>query len=132
MPNHVIRGNYPIDTTFGKRFRELLKEKSKVAKKTISKFIGQGSSAFIGDGSSTFFVGLHMINQKLQATIWTNHLAIANEYALQKKDDIDLSHMDMLLAGGQIDRDLMMTYDQDAEIYCAKWASKAQCVILSV
>lgn len=132
MPQKVIRGNYPTDTTFGIRFRELFNERSKVAQKVISKFLGQGSSAFIGDGSSTFFVGLHLIKQRLQATIWTNHVAIANEYALQKKDDIDLSHMEMFIAGGQIDRDLMMTYDQDAETYCAKWASKAQCVILSV
>ncbi|MBN2314723.1 MAG: hypothetical protein JXM79_12400 [Sedimentisphaerales bacterium] len=131
MAKSVIRGNYPTDTTFGIRFRDLFNEKSKVAQKVISKFLGQGSSAFIGDGSSTFFVGLHIIKQKLQATIWTNHLGIANEYALQKTG-VDLSRMEMYVAGGQIDRDLMMTYDQDAEIYCAKWASKAKCVILSV
>lgn len=126
------RGNYPVDTTFGKRVRELTAEKRKVAKNVISRFLGQGSSAFIGDGSSTFFVGIYMIEKKMQATVWTNHVAIANEYALQKSDDIKLIHMDIFVAGGQIDRDLMMTYNQDAEKYIANWASKAQCVILSV
>ena len=126
------RGNYPTDTTFGKRIRELTAEKSRVAKNVILRFLGQGSSAFIGDGSSTFFVGLYMIENKMQATAWTNHLAIGNEYALQKSDDVKLSHMDIFVAGGQIDRDLMMTYNQDAERYVGNWASKAQCVILSV
>lgn len=126
------RGIYPLDTTFGKRARDLTAEKRKVAKKVISKFLGQGSSAFIGDGSSTFFVGLYMIEKAMQATVWTNHVAIANEYALQKADDIKLIHMDIFIAGGQIDRDLMMTYNQDAERHIVNWASKAQCVILSV
>lgn len=129
----MARGNYPIDTTFGKRVRELTSQKKKVAKAVINKFLGQGSSAFIGDGSSTFFVGDRMIAMKMQATVWTNHVAIANEYALQKSDDIQLIHMDMFVAGGQIDRDLMMTYDQThLENNIVRWASEAGCVILSV
>lgn len=126
------RGNYPEDTTFGKRIRELTSEKRKVAKAVINRFLGQGSSAFIGDGSSTFFVGTYMIEKKMQATIWTNHVAIANEYALQKSNDIELIHTDMFIASGQIDRDLMMTYEQNVENNISRWASKAQCIILSV
>ncbi len=127
-----LRGRYPEDTTFGNRIRELTPEKNKVAKEVIRRFLGQGSSAFIGDGSSTFFVGLRMIEMKMQAMVWTNHVAIANEYSLQKTDDIKLAHMDILIAGGQVDRDLMMTYNLDAEKNIVTWAGKAQCTILSV
>ncbi len=126
------RGNYPEDTTFGKRIGELRCEKEKVAEAVLRLFLGRGSSAFIGDGSSTFFVGLSMIETRMHATIWTNHMAIANEYALQKSDDINLIHMDMFIASGQIDRDLMMTYNESVEHNIVRWASKAGCIILSV
>ena len=123
---------YPKDSTFGKRIRELTREKAKVAEATVERFLASGASVFIGDGSSTFFVGLSMYEKQMPVTTWTNHLAISHEFALWASGSAPPNRMEVFQAGGQVDQDLMMTCGDDAERFTDHWARKAQCIILSV
>jgi DeoR/GlpR family transcriptional regulator of sugar metabolism len=123
---------YTEDSTFGKRLHDMTSEKIRVADSIVTRFLSAGSSVFIGDGSSTFYVGLAMFRQAMQATIWTNHLAIAHEFSLLASDAPDLRWTEVWLAGGEVDRDLMMTCRDDADACVDRWARKAQSVILSV
>ena len=123
---------YPSTSTFGARIKDLKPVKDKVAKYLVDHFLSEGSSVFIGDGSSTFFVALHMFERDMQATIWTNHLAVAHEYVLEASSGSRLNGMEMSLAGGRIDRDLMMTYGHRATKNVSRWTKEAQCVVLSV
>ncbi|MFH1920080.1 MAG: hypothetical protein ABIP48_09375, partial [Planctomycetota bacterium] len=136
-PPLTPRGKYPRNSTFGSRITPadpdaLAAEKNAVAEYVVDNYLGPGASVFIGDGSSTFFVALHMFKRKMHATMWTNHLAIAHEFSLLPSTDRGLIGMEMHLAGGQVDRDLMMTYGRRARNDVARWAREAQCVILSV
>jgi hypothetical protein len=73
-----------------------------------------------------------MFERQMQATLWTNHLAIAHEFPLWASDHTDLNRMEVWLAGGEVDRDLMMTCRDDAENCTDRWVRRAQSVILSV
>jgi DeoR/GlpR family transcriptional regulator of sugar metabolism len=128
----TTRVQYPVDSTFGKRIGDMMAEKVRVAETIVSRFTSSGSSVFIGDGSSSFYVGLAIFTQRLQATIWTNHLAIAHEFSLWPSDAASLRHTEVWLAGGEVDRDLMMTCGDDTEEEVTRWTKKAQCIILSV
>jgi DeoR/GlpR family transcriptional regulator of sugar metabolism len=125
------RAKYPEDSTFGKRLREMTAEKIRVAVGVVTRFLSSGSSVFIGDGSSTFYVGLALFERAMKTTIWTNHLGIAHEFPLWASDAPDLRWTEVWLAGGEVDRDLMMTCRDDADACVDRWARKAQSVILS-
>jgi len=131
MPDPKVR--YPSITTFGGRTEMQKVDKEAVANRVVQRFLTSGTSVFIGDGSSTFPVGLRMFEQNLQSTIWTNHLAIAHEFPLwASASSTDLRRTSVWLAGGEVDRDLMMTCGDDADTFAEKWAKKAQYIILSV
>jgi DeoR/GlpR family transcriptional regulator of sugar metabolism len=123
---------YPQNTTFGNRLQDLKDDKVRVAQEVVKTFMGTGVSAFVGDGSSTFYVGLELFDRGTQATIWTNHLAIAHEFPLWATSQPGLTRTTVLLAGGQVDPDLMMTCGVDTDQSVQTWASKAQNIILSL
>ncbi len=130
MPDAKV--TYPTNTTFGNRINELKAEKMAVAKRIVDEFLGNGTSVFLGDGSSTFYVGLELFARQEQATVWTNHLAIAHEFSVWASSGIDLSRMSLDLAGGHVDRNLMMTYGVEAERFVDEVSRRAQSVVLSV
>ena len=122
--------NYQTNTTFGSRIQDMKDDKWKVAERVVEDFIGTGSSAFIGDGSSTFSIGLKLFARGRQVKLWTNHLAIAHEFALRASTST-LVGTEVTLAGGDVNRDLMMTCGPDAEAFAEASSKKAQNVVLS-
>ena len=102
------RATYPRNSTFAKRIRGQESQKEAVAQRVVDEYLGDGQSAFVSDGSSTFFIGLSLFAARREHfTLYTNSLPIAHEYPLWKtsKWPRDFS---MYLAGGEVNRDLMM------------------------
>lgn len=130
MPNPKVV--YPVLTTFGRRIAELKNDKMRVAEKVVSLFMGSGTSAFIGDGSSTFYVGLELFEQKRQATVWTNHLGIAHEFAVWNSPQGELPETFVTLAEGAINANLMMTGGGATARFAAAQSARALNVVLSV
>lgn len=130
MPDPKV--TYPSNTTFGTRINDLKAEKQLVAKKVYDEFLGMGTSAFIGDGSSTFYLGLELFDRQQQASVWTNNLAVAHEFPLRASGGANLSRVTVELAGGDVDRDLMMTSGLDAERFVEEVSRRAENVILSI
>lgn len=123
--------NYPDNTIFGQRIRDHHDDKVSVAQRAVDMFMADGSSAFIGDGSSTLYVGLELFERKRQAIVWTNHLAIAHEFALWSAIH-ELPNMELYLAEGEVDYKLMMTYGQKAEDFVRDHSRRAPNIFLSV
>jgi hypothetical protein len=134
--------NYPLDSTFGKRIRDLESEKKQVAKFVVDKFLTQGASAFICDGSSTFYVGLEIfqeVNRRhehnkepLDISIYTNNLAIAHEYALWNSPQGKLPGVGVYSTGGEICADLMMEAGDQAKDMAAKSVQYGPYLVLAV
>jgi len=76
-------------------------DKIKAAQRVASTFVGSGCSVFLGDGSSTSYVGLALFERGTQATIWTNHLAVAHEFPLWVSDNPNLAKTKVSIAGGE-------------------------------
>ncbi|MFC2172412.1 hypothetical protein ACFLU6_07240 [Acidobacteriota bacterium] len=110
-----------------------MKDKNTVALHVAKDFMCSGTSVFLGDGSSTFYVGLQTLIPKSQITIWTNHIAFAHQFALHASEESsELRGTTVLLAGGEVDCDLMMTWGDKAEEFAEHYGGKAQNIILSV
>jgi len=134
--------DYPTDTTFGKRIRELEPEKKQVAKYVVDTFLTQGASAFICDGSSTFYVGLEIFQEAkrrhdsnedtLDINIYTNNLAIAHEYAMWNSPQSKLPEVRVYSTGGEISADLMMEYGDQAKDMAAESSERGPYVVLAV
>jgi DeoR/GlpR family transcriptional regulator of sugar metabolism len=134
--------NYPPDSTFGKRIRELETEKKRVAKHVVDTFLLQGATAFICDGSSTFYVGLEIFQEAnkrhdnnkepLDISIYTNNLAIAHEYALWNSPQGKLPAVRVYSTGGEICADLMMEAGDRARDMAAESSRRGPWVVLAV
>ncbi len=135
MPLPII--HYPENTTFGTRIRRAAAEAQAVALCVVDRFLGPGQSVFISDGSSTFFVALELYLRGHPINIDTNSLPVALEYpmwaAAREESGLESEpeHTCVNLAGGNLDRDLIMTWGSSVYDYASKAAGIVQNVVLS-
>ena len=124
---------YPVESTFGKRIELLKSHKIAAAIYAVDKFLGSGMSVFISDGSSSFYVGLELFCQAREnIEVRTNNLAIAHEYSLWPQPAAAGTGAHVSLAGGAINKDLVMVCGATANEYVRKASEEVQYMVLSV
>lgn len=132
------------DTTFITRIEEDKELKIVVAQKVVEDFIPSGESVLISDGSSTYYVADKLFEKaRLQfecnnndpfyrAHIYTNSIAIANSYAKYAHPNGSFSDVNVDIASGLFDSDLMMVGGEATNKFITMAAKKSAYSIISV
>jgi len=134
MPPPIIQ--YPENTTFGKRIRRVAAAAQAVAAYVVDKFLGPGQAVFISDGSSAFYVALELFSKGHAIHIDTNSLPRAVEFPLwaaawEETGESHLEETHINVAGGSVDRDLIMTWGSSVYDYAARSSGIVQNVVVS-
>lgn len=138
----VPKAEYPSNSTFGQRIKSMQDGKLAVAREVVKRFLRSGQSAFISDGTSTFYVALAMFEAAKQqrkpdtppyfATIYTNHLAIAHEFALWNDPLGMMPGVHVHLNSGEVNSDRMQVSGDRAASEVKRVCAKVQVAVLSV